>query len=107
MGDFELDLVLDLGPPCSDAIHSHFTMPRRGDKDRQSHPREVWHVINPPRGRVLRCRSFSQRSKIKPEKPSSGLRCLGNSLGDEADRSLVAEPPVGTVGRSGGTVPMD
>jgi hypothetical protein len=36
MGDFELDLVLDLGPPCSDAIHLHFTLPRRGDKDRQS-----------------------------------------------------------------------
>ena len=32
---------------------------------------------------VLRCRSFSQRSTVKPEKPSSRLRSVGNSSGDE------------------------
>src|SRR6266498_5232457 len=33
---------------------------------------------------VFRCWSFSQRSKIKPEKPSSGLRSMGDSSGHEA-----------------------
>src|SRR5215813_13263329 len=37
---------------------------------------------------VLRRWPRSQRS-IKPEKPSSRLRCLGDSLGDETGNSLM------------------
>src|SRR4029453_4058853 len=36
---------------------------------------------------------FSQRSKIEPEKPSSRLRCVGNSFGNENSSQRLKEAP--------------
>jgi hypothetical protein len=45
----------------------------------------------------VRCRSFSKRSKIKPEKPSSGLCCIGYSPGDETNSPVRVYDEAGNV----------
>jgi hypothetical protein len=85
MGDFELDLLLDLGRhvpmrfihtlrcPVEEIKIDNRTL--RGVARYQPAPREGFSMSVIP-----------LEIKIKPEKPSSRLRCLGNSSGHENRR---------------------